>query len=69
MRASSDKPMERAGLLIFSGCRQSIRTLPTLPRDPSKSDDVDSDSEDHIADALRYRATMPDRIAGGVKLP
>jgi len=42
-------------LLVCSHCRQFIRTVPTLPRDPFDMDDVDSDSEDHIADETRYR--------------
>lgn len=46
---------ELPGLFVFATCRQIIRTLPTLPRDQAKPDDVDSDAEDHIADAMRYR--------------
>jgi hypothetical protein len=43
------------GLYFFETCRQCLRTIPGLPRDPRKLDDVDTDAEDHIADALRYR--------------
>lgn len=56
--ASTESPMERPGLFVFSTCRQTIRTLPTLPRDEKNPDDVDSNSEDHIGDMIRYRITQ-----------
>jgi hypothetical protein len=34
-------------LFVFPNCRQFIRTVPVLPRDPVKMDDVDTESEDH----------------------
>jgi len=46
---------ETAGLFVFDTCRQFIRTIPVLPRDKIKVDDIDTNSEDHIADAVRYR--------------
>jgi len=46
---------ELPGLFIFDTCRHTIRTLPGLPRHATIDGDIDSDSEDHIADALRYR--------------
>lgn len=55
LRAAGQQPVEEAGLYIFDTCRHLIRTLPTLPRDPRKQEDVDTGSEDHCADALRYR--------------
>ncbi len=42
-------------LFIFDTCRQFIRTVPNLPRDPDHRDDVDTDAEDHIADETRYK--------------
>jgi hypothetical protein len=42
------------GLLIFSTCRDLIRTLPALQHDPDRPEDVDSDGEDHAPDELRY---------------
>lgn len=59
---------EDPGLFIFSTCRHTIRTLPTLPRDPNRQDDVDSEADDHIYDALRYRCITPDRKAGAVAI-
>lgn len=48
-------PMEEPGLLVFDNCVDFIRTVPILPRDKTKTDDVDTDAEDHIADEVRYR--------------
>ena len=55
------KPMEEPGLFVFEHCTQFIRTVPTLPRDASDPDDVDTDAEDHIGDESRYRVTAPKR--------
>ena len=55
LKACLATPMEEPGLFVFKGCRQFIRTIPTLPRDEKKQDDVDTDAEDHIADETRYR--------------
>lgn len=41
-------------LYVFSTCTNLIRTLPALQHDPNMPEDVDTDSEDHAADALRY---------------
>lgn len=49
------EPMEDPGLYVFNTCRHFIRTVPTLPRDEKKPDDVDTRAEDHIADEARYR--------------
>jgi len=45
-----DKPM----IYFFSTCVHLIRTLPILQHDEHKPEDIDSDSEDHPADTLRY---------------
>lgn len=54
--AGEDRP-EDAGLWAVDSCTHYIRTLPTLPRDARKPDDVDSDAEDHCADEVRYRCS------------
>jgi hypothetical protein len=59
LKASMQWPMEQPGLFVFATCRQFIRTVPVLPRDPMDPDDVDTDAEDHIADESRYECTMP----------
>lgn len=45
---------EIPGLFICRACPQWLRTVPTLPRDEKKIDDVDTDAEDHIGDENRY---------------
>lgn len=41
-------------LTVSRACTNLIRTLPILVRDPNKPEDVDTETEDHAADALRY---------------
>ena len=43
-----------AMMYFFKNCKGAIRTLPTLLYDEYKVEDLDTDGEDHIADALRY---------------
>lgn len=44
----------RPMMYFFSTCTDSIRTLPALQHDPDKPEDVDSESEDHAPDEIRY---------------
>ena len=39
---------------VFSKCRDTIRTIPSLPYDLRKEEDVDTDAEDHCYDRDRY---------------
>lgn len=48
-------PKEKPGLYVFESCREFIRTVPMLPRDEKKPDDIDTSAEDHIGDETRYR--------------
>ena len=41
-------------LFIFNNCINLIRTLPLLPCDKNNPEDVDTHTEDHAYDALRY---------------
>lgn len=41
-------------LYVFSSCRDFIRTIPVLQHDPMRAEDLDTSSEDHIADEARY---------------
>jgi hypothetical protein len=41
-------------LVVFSTCVDTIRTLPVLQHDDSRAEDLDTDSEDHAADEIRY---------------
>lgn len=44
----------RPMLVFFDTCRDIIRTLPLLQHDSARAEDVDTNSEDHAADCLRY---------------
>ncbi len=47
---------EVKGMFVCDRCAQFLRTFPVLPRDEKKDlDDVDTDSEDHIGDSVRYK--------------
>ena len=52
--ALAEKP-EDPCLYVFETCTHWIRTVPTLPRDPRKLEDVDTTAEDHAGDETRYR--------------
>jgi len=41
-------------IYFFSTCADSIRTLPALQHDPDRPEDVDTESEDHAPDEIRY---------------
>lgn len=42
------------GLQVFSSCVNTIRTIPSLPYDQNKPEDVDTRAEDHLYDTWRY---------------
>ena len=46
---------EGPAIYFMQNCEASIDTLPVLPRDKIKVDDVDTNSIDHVYDAVRYR--------------
>ena len=48
-------PRERPGMYTFNICTHFIDLFPVLPRSEKDPDDVDTDSEDHIGDEVRYR--------------
>lgn len=48
------KIVSKPNLIIFNTCLNLIRTLPVIPTDKNDPEDVDTDSEDHAYDALRY---------------
>lgn len=53
-RLQVDEVTGEPRLLIFNNCRNLISQLPSLPLDKKNPDDVDTKSEDHLYDALRY---------------
>jgi hypothetical protein len=50
IRGNAGVPM----LYVFDTCRDFLRTIPTLQHDPMRAEDLDTNSEDHIADEARY---------------
>nr|UYL17129.1 MAG: terminase large subunit [Caudoviricetes sp.] len=45
---------EEPGIYAMHRCNAFRTTLPVLPRDPKKFDDVDTKAEDHVYDDVRY---------------
>lgn len=56
--AKSDDP-DMPGIWISERCRLIMETLPLLPRDDVRPEDVDTSANDHAADALRYLVNSP----------
>jgi len=53
-RLQIDDFTEEPRVVFFSTCHNTIAQLPSLPLDKNNPEDVDTKSEDHIYDALRY---------------
>lgn len=58
--ATATDDLEKPGMIVFETCRDFIRTVPHIVRDPKDPDDVDTDAEDHAADDVRYRVLSSD---------
>ncbi len=41
-------------LFVFNICKDFLRTIPTLQHDQNRSEDLDTEAEDHVADEVRY---------------
>lgn len=50
IKGTEDGPM----LVVFSTCRDTIRTLPAMQHDADRPEDLDTGAEDHIVDEVRY---------------
>ena len=48
-------PRDKPGLFVFNTCTMFVELFPIAPRDEKDPDDIDTDSEDHIADEVRYK--------------
>jgi hypothetical protein len=59
---------EGPGFYFMANCRASIATIPILPRDEKKIDDVDTSAEDHPWDMVRYR-TLKGNLRGATVIP
>lgn len=53
-RLQVDEFTEEPRMVIFNTCKNLIAQLPSLPLDKNNPEDVDTKSEDHLYDALRY---------------
>ena len=53
-RLQVDDFTEEPRLVFFDTCRETISQLPAIPLDKKNPEDVDTHSEDHLYDALRY---------------
>ena len=59
---------EEPALYFMENCKASIETIPYLPRDETKPDDVDSNAEDHCYDMVRYRVLSGSFAAGKLNM-
>ena len=53
-RLQVDEFTEEPRLVFFNNCINTISQLPALPLDKNNPEDVDTNAEDHLYDALRY---------------
>jgi hypothetical protein len=53
-RLKVDPFLNEPKIKFFSTCTETISQLPALPLDKKNPEDVDTNSEDHIYDAIRY---------------
>lgn len=55
LKAATDEPVELPALYFFKNCIHTIRTLSEAVRARNNIEDVDTHTEDHAIDTLRYR--------------
>lgn len=53
-RLQIDEYTEKPRMVIFSTCTHTLAQLPTIPLDKRNPEDVDTNAEDHLYDAIRY---------------
>ena len=53
-RLQIDEFTEKPRLVFFNNCTEIISQLPAIPLDKKNPEDIDTHSEDHLYDALRY---------------
>ncbi len=53
-RLQVDEFTEEPRLVFFNTCHNTISQLPAIPLDKNNPEDVDTNAEDHLYDALRY---------------
>lgn len=58
------------GLYFLDNCKACTSTIPILPRDEKEPDDIDTDSEDHLYDVVRYKVLQAaNQAAGKIDMP
>ncbi len=67
LKAASTGALDEPGLYLSRLCRYCWSTLPTLPRDARRPEDVDTRAADHGADALRYGCLAPPPYSSSVE--
>ncbi len=60
MLQNAGKP-DQPGLYVSRRCHYWWQTVPSLPRDPRRPEDIDTTAADHAADACRYALTFEHR--------
>ena len=68
LRPLPSHPMDSPGLIIFDNCRRFLEQFPALPVDKHNVEDVDTNAEDHLYDALRYGLQKSGKNSGTVKI-
>ena len=58
LKAAHQQPQEKPGITVTEECTHFIRTVPALPRDKLKRNDVDTNAEDHVGDESRYQVAF-----------
>ncbi len=64
LKAAITRNFEQPWLLIHRNCTNLISQLPELPISPENPSDVDTSSNDHLYDVVRYRALKSMLVAG-----
>lgn len=54
MRLATGDSVDTTLLVLHESCEQAIRTVPTIQHDDKNPEDLDTDSEDHAPDEIRY---------------
>ena len=54
-KMKSARTRSEEGFFVFDTCKDFIRIITSLPRCPKNPFDVDTTSEDHLADSMRYK--------------
>lgn len=66
--ATLKNSIEDPHFYVFDTCRQWLRTVPPLPRDSKKPDDVNTKVEDHAWDETRYMLLSEETLVQSVSV-